>query len=338
METAGVDGAVTACLVTTSSGSGQGRLGLARRRLVLDHEDRGSARSGWREPLAWGSRNGPRKGPVRPTKRVFIQNSALASVRKGPFSAKRDPRRTSDRVVRSAGQTDEVVGFGRKVASRKALVELYKSLPIDEFGSTELALRCGVTMRRLIELIERRAMIPTRQNKPAAAASRKTPGARSEVRRPTQLARGARGRRKTPGVAVRGFVVALLLRKEPLLNVLIALHPTSRIRTRVAWVCLLPAASGPCCAAAAALPLAQLLAMLAALLASPSRDLSCRTLQQPTPSEAANHHTTMNTIFRAASFLLFASGIASAAVDFVPIAIQGDAGSIQGINAYVECP
>ncbi|EJK64675.1 hypothetical protein THAOC_14569 [Thalassiosira oceanica] len=49
----------------------------------------------------------------------------------------------------------------------------------------------------------------------------------------------------------------------------------------------------------------------------------------------------MNTIFRAASFLLFASGVASAAVDFVdfvPITIQGDAGSIQSIEAYVECP
>ena len=45
----------------------------------------------------------------------------------------------------------------------------------------------------------------------------------------------------------------------------------------------------------------------------------------------------MNTIFRAAYFLLFASGIASAAVDFFPIAIQGDASSVKSIYTHLEC-
>ena len=56
------------------------------------------------------------------------RNLALASVGKALRSAKRDPRQSSidlDRVVRP--DLDEVVRMGRKAASRKALVELYKS-------------------------------------------------------------------------------------------------------------------------------------------------------------------------------------------------------------------
>ncbi|EJK55672.1 hypothetical protein THAOC_24570, partial [Thalassiosira oceanica] len=54
-----------------------------------------------RKPSPWGSRNDPPSGPRRPAKRVFIENSALASVRKCPSSAKRDP---DPRIV-SCGRT-----------------------------------------------------------------------------------------------------------------------------------------------------------------------------------------------------------------------------------------
>ena len=45
----------------------------------------------------------------------------------------------------------------------------------------------------------------------------------------------------------------------------------------------------------------------------------------------------MDTIFRAASFLVVASGSVSAA-DFFPITIQGDASSITSINTDLKCP
>ncbi|EJK67378.1 hypothetical protein THAOC_11598, partial [Thalassiosira oceanica] len=75
-----------------------------------------------RTPSAWGSRNGPRKGPRSPVKRVFIENLTAASVRECPSSTKRDQRPAArgpladlDRVV---GRTLEgVVRIVRKLAS-----------------------------------------------------------------------------------------------------------------------------------------------------------------------------------------------------------------------------
>ncbi|EJK44647.1 hypothetical protein THAOC_36798, partial [Thalassiosira oceanica] len=81
-----------------------------------------------RKPSAWGIAERPPKGQGRPLKRAFIENSALASVRECPSSAKRGPRRTPlYRSCRAAGTLDGVVEIGRKAASRKALAELTRS-------------------------------------------------------------------------------------------------------------------------------------------------------------------------------------------------------------------
>ncbi|EJK59552.1 hypothetical protein THAOC_20205, partial [Thalassiosira oceanica] len=132
------------------------------------------------EPSAWGSRNGPPSDPGRPVKRVFVENSAVASVRECPLSAKRGPRRTS------SCRTRPVVRIGRKVASRKALVELYKSHPIDEFGSTELALALA---RKAAQRDDSR---DTQTG--CRVVSKRHPARCSDDSRPTQLARGRRGR------------------------------------------------------------------------------------------------------------------------------------------------
>ncbi|EJK53654.1 hypothetical protein THAOC_26862, partial [Thalassiosira oceanica] len=105
-----------------------------------------SARSAWK--VAHSKAPGPgiteraSEGPGK-ARKARIRRKFDSSLRQRvPFIGKRD----LDGVVRtprivSWGQTDEVVGFGRKVASRKALVELYKSLSIDDFRSPELALQ-----------------------------------------------------------------------------------------------------------------------------------------------------------------------------------------------------
>ncbi|EJK76588.1 hypothetical protein THAOC_01640 [Thalassiosira oceanica] len=105
---------------------------------------RSSARSAWkvlyREPLAWGSRNGPRKGPGRFVKRASIEHSALIGLRQRvPFlGITRPAAYLDDRVVRTKSTRSSELD--EKVAPWNRLFELYKSLSIVEFRSTELAL------------------------------------------------------------------------------------------------------------------------------------------------------------------------------------------------------
>ncbi|EJK76960.1 hypothetical protein THAOC_01246 [Thalassiosira oceanica] len=162
-------------------------------------EDR-SARSAWKVALS-GSIESPCPGD---------HGTGLRAAREGPrvFSSKIRPWPPSERALcrlktRPARRTprivscgrpelDGVVGIVRKVASWNRLVELYKSLWIDEFRSTELApfalaRRCGTKT------------VPPKKR--LAATSKDTLDPRrtthlSDVQRPTQLARGARGRRK----------------------------------------------------------------------------------------------------------------------------------------------
>ncbi|EJK45260.1 hypothetical protein THAOC_36130, partial [Thalassiosira oceanica] len=108
----------------------------------------------YREPSARGSRNGSSNGQGRPVRRAFIENSSAVSVRKCTLTGKMRPAAALESC--RAGRTRQVVGFVRKVASRKALAELYKSLPIGEFrdgeGLAGRSSRCrAATSRRLLE-------------------------------------------------------------------------------------------------------------------------------------------------------------------------------------------
>ncbi|EJK46663.1 hypothetical protein THAOC_34657, partial [Thalassiosira oceanica] len=153
-----------------------------------------------RKPSPWGSRNGPRSGPGSSGNRVFIENSSLASVRECPLSAKRDPRGGHpNRVVRPPGLDGVVRIIERKVASWKALVELYKSLWIVEFRSTRgKRKRHNATNPRKArgdsdETQQTGRRVVSKDTRRTAATSkdrRSSPG-------------GARGRRKTRGVLRR---------------------------------------------------------------------------------------------------------------------------------------
>ncbi|EJK55790.1 hypothetical protein THAOC_24435, partial [Thalassiosira oceanica] len=90
-----------------------------------------------------------------------------------------------------AGQTDEVVGFGRKVASRKALAELYKSLSIDEFGSTELAPKRGMKRTASASRDRRSSCRGHSRRRRRAAAGAAASGDTAASRRPTELPPGA---------------------------------------------------------------------------------------------------------------------------------------------------
>ncbi|EJK69234.1 hypothetical protein THAOC_09524 [Thalassiosira oceanica] len=76
---------------------------------------------------AWGSQNGPRKGPRSPVKRVFIENLTAASVRECPSSTKRDQRPAArgpladlDRVVgRTLEGVVRITDAARPEGSRK---------------------------------------------------------------------------------------------------------------------------------------------------------------------------------------------------------------------------
>ncbi|EJK55460.1 hypothetical protein THAOC_24810 [Thalassiosira oceanica] len=164
-------------------------------------EDR-SARSAWK--VAHSKALGPRiierppNGPGRPLRRAFVENSTAASVRECPFSAKR-----------ARGGPDSIVSWVfrivRKVASRKALVELYKSLSIDEFRSTARAVRALQEMRRhevtTTETVPsrrrrrsarwRREPRPTQLRPGGSRAKRGHAAYCNHVQRPTQLVPGA---------------------------------------------------------------------------------------------------------------------------------------------------
>ncbi|EJK48056.1 hypothetical protein THAOC_33181, partial [Thalassiosira oceanica] len=112
---------------------------LAARRVFFDQKIAVPDRHGkwlYREPSAWGSPQGPPSGPGRPAMRVFIENSALASVRECPLSAKTD----LDRVVRTSRRGRQICTKSSFLeSSRRALqVDLnrriqIKSLSFDEF-------------------------------------------------------------------------------------------------------------------------------------------------------------------------------------------------------------
>ncbi|EJK55332.1 hypothetical protein THAOC_24944 [Thalassiosira oceanica] len=90
---------------------------------ALDDQDRSQVpdRLGkwpYREPSARGSRNGPSNCLGRSAKRAFIENLTAASVREGPSSAKRDPRRTP-RSCRAARRT----GRGRQNQTKSSFLE-----------------------------------------------------------------------------------------------------------------------------------------------------------------------------------------------------------------------
>ncbi|EJK49470.1 hypothetical protein THAOC_31653 [Thalassiosira oceanica] len=155
-----------------------------------------------RKPPARGSRKGPRNGPGRPAKRAFVENLPAAPVRECPSSTKKRPAAASNRVVGVVGQTRRCLGTGRKAASWKALAELYKPLPIDEFRDVEVGSR-GVSKdtRRAAAMSKDRRSSPgglaeEEDTRRTAAASRKTLGALRRILRRTRrtaAAAGARG-------------------------------------------------------------------------------------------------------------------------------------------------
>ncbi|EJK61302.1 hypothetical protein THAOC_18242 [Thalassiosira oceanica] len=83
----------------------------------------------YRRPSARGARDGPPGGPGRSARREMVEIPPHASVRNGPEAGKALGLRAAGSCgTNHRTSSTPVVGFGRKVASRKALVELYKSL------------------------------------------------------------------------------------------------------------------------------------------------------------------------------------------------------------------
>ncbi|EJK63570.1 hypothetical protein THAOC_15764 [Thalassiosira oceanica] len=115
-------------------------------------------------------------------KASFHRKFATCLRRKVPPSAKRDPDPRSCR----AGQTDEVLRMGRKVASWNRLVEIYKSLSIEEFRDVEVG-SWGVSE----DTRGAAAMSQDRRSSPGGLAKKKTRGMMTAASR------------KTPGVLRR---------------------------------------------------------------------------------------------------------------------------------------
>ncbi|EJK53885.1 hypothetical protein THAOC_26592, partial [Thalassiosira oceanica] len=152
----------------------------------------------YREPLAWGSRNGPPKGRGRPAKRVFIENLTAASVRECPLPAKRDPRRTS---IVSCGRSRRGRRNGTKSSfpesSRRALqVALNRRIQID--GARAARVLARKAAQRDDSSTKGRAMIPTTPARGGVSKDTRRTAAKSKDRRSSPG-----GLAETPGVLRR---------------------------------------------------------------------------------------------------------------------------------------